>query len=170
MLLSRRLRDHLAVALVMLAGCMDPPVPAAAQACGPAGGATAPHVCWAGPEPTGRPHALLLGVPGGQLDRIAAHPDVATFLNDRFEARFLPRDPTSPDDHTLLLDPIGCLLPGGEIRASTPASWIAAVNIALLTSRPGAATAAPAAAGLARPGIVLAPGHPLTQPCSASRP
>lgn len=149
----------------ILSACSEPPPPPAARRCGPTGGATAPHVCWSGPAPTGRPIALLAGLPGGTLDRIAGDPDVTTFLNDRFEPRFVAPDLLAPPgERTLLLGPRGCVLPGGELRAESPAGWIDAVNTAL---RAGVGTTAPPLSG---PVPGLGADHPLRTPCSGHSP
>lgn len=150
----------LAVGLIG-AGCADPPPPDTARACGPSRGATAPHVCWAGPGPTGRPVALLVDDPGGPVDRLGHDADVATFLNDRFETRFATLSELGrTEPATFLLTPAGCLLTAGPITTSTPTDWIAAVNAAVRTPRH-----APR-----HPGLDHVPGvgttHPLTRPCT----
>lgn len=150
-----------ALLLLALGGCGDPPPPPESPRCGPARGATAPHVCWAGPDATGRPIALLVDEPGGPVDRLVADADVTTFLNDRFEPRFArPAELGLPGPQTLLLDPRGCLLPGGRLDAADAAAWIRGANGAL-----SAATAAATAPGLpAVPGVGSA--HPLQTPCN----
>jgi hypothetical protein len=110
---------------------------------------------------SGRPLALLVGEPGGPLDRLAADPDVTTFLNDRFEARFVsPGVLPPPSERTLVLDPRGCLLPGGSVESSTPEAWIAGVNKALEAPGPRAAPI------LLQPPPGLPEGHPLASPCA----
>ncbi len=85
---------------------------------------------------------------------------MTTFLNDSFEPRFVPPSVLlRPGERTLVLDPRGCLLPGGSVDATTPQGWIAQVNAALVA--PGPHTAP----GLRRPLLGLPEGHPLASPC-----
>lgn len=153
---------------MVVSGCADPAdPPAAADPSGVQRWSAAPHVRWAGPaDPVRRPLAVLVDHPGGPLDRIAADPDVTTFLNDRFHPWFLPPEVAggAPDaPATWWLDERGCLL-YGPTRPATPEAWIADANAAALVHQRGdpATRALPLRPAL--PG--LDPAHPLRGGCS----
>lgn len=129
-----------------------------------------------------RPMAILVDQPGGPLDALAGHPDVATFLNDRFHPWFLPpaiAGRAAPV--TLLLDEDGCLL-AAPVTETEATAWLQAVNAAALArADPGPSpidgTAAPAGPGSSEAGRVgarpdlavsldeLGADHPLRRPC-----
>ncbi|MEC7948213.1 MAG: hypothetical protein VX265_11665 [Myxococcota bacterium] len=109
-------------------------------------------------------------MPGGPLDQLVGDPDVSTFLNERFEARFLALGVAAPDERTLLLDPSGCLLPSGEIRAAAPQEWIGAVNRALTAARDTAPERALDAPDLQGIPVNVADRHPLASPCASAKP
>ena len=116
-------------AVVMAMGCVDPPPPAQPTVCGDPRGSTAPHVCWGGGSESGRPLAVLISRPSSPLDQLLADPDIATFLNDRFESWFASAEETGlPSETTLLLTAEGCLLGDGLFRVETPAEWLTRVN------------------------------------------
>lgn len=76
--------------------------------------------------------AILIDEPGGLLDSLAGHPDVTTFLNDRFHPMFFSDStPAQPTPVTLLLDASGCLL-AAPITATEATIWLQAVNAAAL--------------------------------------
>jgi hypothetical protein len=156
--------------LVALAcsACTDPPDP------GPTPGpddlprwSTAPHVVWhGGAAPrSDRLLAVFYDNPGGPVDQLAADPDVASFLNDRFSPLFLV--PTSAPGlalapAVLLIDSNGCrLLP--DPLLSTPEAWIQSVN-GVVQAEQG-----PGAQRVALPEVPLptaiALDHPLRRRC-----
>lgn len=157
--------------LVALAcsACTDPPTPAPTPA--PADlprWSTAPHVVWHGGErPAGdKLLAVFYDDPGGPADRLAAHPDVASFLNDRFHALFLT--PASapglaPGPAVLLVDAAGCRLQP-DPSLGTPNAWIDAVN-GLVQAERGAGAARVALPEVPLP-ATLAPDHPLRRRCA----
>ena len=81
---ARRLQMFFA--LIAMAACSDPPdpPPAAHQSA-----SQARWVAWADERaPVNRVVVLFVDTPGGRLDLLADHSDVATFLNDRFHPVF----------------------------------------------------------------------------------
>jgi hypothetical protein len=85
-------------------------------------------VIWQAPEaPVDKPVALFVDVPGGPMDRLAADPDVATFLNDRFHPVFLTSSDAQPTGTVAFYAPGGCPLTPPASPADAPA-WIALAN------------------------------------------
>lgn len=127
---------------------------------------TAPHVRWAGPaDPVDRPLAVLVDEPGGPLDRIAAHPDVTTFLNDRFRPWFLVPSAASglpPAGTAWFLDQRGCLL-GPPTQPASPGAWIEAANAAAVRQAQGGDGALPLR--LRSEILAIPPRHPLRGLC-----
>jgi hypothetical protein len=124
--------------MALLGACSDPPDPAPAPA--PTGipkWSTARHVLWTGPEdPITRPLALMVDIPGGPLDQIAADPDVTTFLNDQFHPWFvLPSKVQNiSEGQALFLTAEGCLL-GDPVMPTSAGEWIESANSAQLLNQ-----------------------------------
>lgn len=96
---------------------------------------------WSGPGAASPyPLAVFMDAPGGPLDRIAADPEVSTFLNDRFQPFFLvPEAAPGLVDATpaaLFLDRRGCVL-DGPFQPQRPEEWIARGNAVLLALSAG---------------------------------
>ena len=123
-----------AVFFICLTACADPPdPPATPEPPDLPRWSTAPHVQWDGlsqlNHPT-HPIALFVSQPDGALDRLAHDPDVATFLNDRFQPIFLTPDFAGRAEGLLFVSTQGCLL--SESMPQTPTEWIALANQAIL--------------------------------------
>jgi hypothetical protein len=85
-------------------------------------------VHWAGlGDADTRPLAVFVDDPGGPLDRIAADPDVTTFLNDRFTPVFLVPERSPLTRGVTFLDRDGCLLLGPAVPTS-PAGFVQLAN------------------------------------------
>ena len=83
--------------------------------------------------------AVFYDNPGGPVDRLAADPDVASFLNDRFYPLFLTPEAApglAPAPAVLLVDGAGCRLQPDPALGS-PDAWIRSVN-ALVVDEQGA--------------------------------
>ena len=157
-----------AAPMLALASCSDPPPPPpVADPAGVPRWSTAPYVRWAGPrDPSTGPLAVFVDHPGGPLDRIAADPDVTTFLNDRFVPWFLTPSAAEglpPAPAALWLDPRGCVL-AGPLRPASPDAWIATAN-AVLQAGPDRPTRPldPRPSGWS---FELPAGHPLRSSCA----
>jgi hypothetical protein len=126
---GRRLLFFLATGTWPIGACHDPPTPPASHAPDDLPRwSQAPHVRWAGLADTGSaPLAVFVGDPGGQLDRIAADDDVATFLNDRFTPIFLVPESSPLPRGVSFLDRAGCLLLG-PVAPDSPTAFIALAN------------------------------------------
>lgn len=77
--------------------------------------------------PVDRPVALFVDAPGGPADRLAADPDVTTFLNDRFHPVFHVADPAQPSGTVQFLSPGGCAIAPPALPP-TAADLIARMN------------------------------------------
>lgn len=131
---GRRLLSFLASVCGFAIACHDPPTPPPTH--GPDDlprWSKAPHVRWAGladartTSPDMRPLAVFVDDPGGPLDRIAADPDVTTFLNDRFTPVFLVPERSPLARGVSFLDRDGCLLLG-PVAPASPAEFVALAN------------------------------------------
>lgn len=100
------------------------------------------------------PFAVFIDEPNGPLDRIAHHPDVATFLNDRFHAIFLTPQWAAHPTGMLFLDADGCVLLG-PVMPDTSDDWIDMANQAVIQ------TASTSFDGIAN----MPTGHPLAGRC-----
>ena len=118
---------------------------------------------WGGLATDERPLAVFVDEPGGPVDRIAHHVDVATFLNDRFHPLFLT--PAAAPDlprGVLFLSPAGCLL-AAPLVPEDGAAFIAAANAMMLSPQPQPLLPAPR-----QWGIDLPADHPLHMQCPSS--
>ena len=88
-------------------------------------------------DPVDRPVALFVDSPGGPVDRIAADPDVTTFLNDRFHPVFRAHSDGLPEGSVSFYTPEGCPLTSAA-RPTSPAAWIELANSVIV--RPEART------------------------------
>lgn len=153
-------------------GCSDPPDPSPLPP--PADHprwSQAPWVQWAPFQPlSGTPVAVFVGEPGGALDRIVADDSVTTFLNDRFQAYFLPPK-MAPDlpRGALFLDAQGCLL-AAPFTPETPTTWIDQANAVVLALAEGRAARTPLEPLPSRFGFDLPPDHPLRARCGRPEP
>jgi hypothetical protein len=95
-------------------------------------GSTAPWVEWRGAAvPVHGPVAIFVDKPGGPLDRIAADPDVTTFLNDRFHPIFLTESVHQGAGTVRFYDGCGCPLTSAE-APSDPATFIGIANTVIV--------------------------------------
>lgn len=110
---------------LLIAACQDPPDPAPIPS---STGSMAPWVEWRSPDaPVRGPVAFVVDRPGGPLDRIVAHPDVTTFLNDRFHPMFRTDSRAQPTGTVRFYDGCGCPLTRALV-VETPEAFIAAAN------------------------------------------
>lgn len=123
---SREYRDPVnALFSWLVVACTDPPQPTPVVH---TSASTAKWVLWADESaPVIRPIALFVDAPGGAFDRLADHPDVATFLNDRFHPVF--REPTTPETKRAVsfYSADGCLL-AGPAQPGDAAAFITLAN------------------------------------------
>jgi hypothetical protein len=71
--------------------------------------------------------AVFVDAPGGAVDRLAADPDVTTFLNDRFHPIFRLDDPDQAGGTVQFYSADGCAL-GPPVTPATPGALIAIAN------------------------------------------
>ncbi|MFZ5477137.1 MAG: hypothetical protein ACOZNI_10215 [Myxococcota bacterium] len=110
-------------------GCGSPPDPPPV-AHGAA--STAPYVQWRRDrEPVAAPVVVFVDTPGGPMDRIAADPDVTTFLNDRFHPVFRTALDGQAVGTVRFFDGCGCAL-GESLAPATPAAFIEAANAVIV--------------------------------------
>lgn len=103
----------------MIASCSDPPAPPPVS---DPGRSVAVHVEWRAPEAAVRaPVAVFVDSVGGPADRLAADPDVTTFLNDRFHPVLLPSYADQPSGTVAFYDGAGCLLAGPALPGDAQA-------------------------------------------------
>lgn len=127
---------------------------------------------WSGlAEWSERPVVVVVDRAGGPLDQLAADPDLATFLNDRFQAWFISPEaapPPLPRRGVVFTTPEGCRL-AGPLEPASADAWIAAANEVLLEVHGGAPGQAweqtPSWTALSPPS-----GHPLRLGCAKARP
>lgn len=91
--------------------------------------------------PVSAPIASFVDSPGGPVDRLAADPDVTTFLNDRFHPIFHTVDPAQPPGTVEFLTADGCSF-GPPLVPASPGELIEAANAVMLRTEATGRTAA----------------------------
>jgi len=158
-----------ALALLVAPGCSDPPNPPPLP--GPPDmphWSSAPHVVWSGPGSwSDRPGVIVVERTGGPLDLLLHEADLATFLNDRFQAWFLTPDaapPPLPSHGVVFVSASGCILRPAVVP-QTATNWVELANEVLVDLAEGQSR------GQAWPSTPIwvtltpAPGHPLHLRC-----
>lgn len=121
----RRFKSARRLQLLLFVACSDPPDPPPVSA---SELTLASHVEWReGPSTAERPIVVVIDQRGGPVDRLVAHPDVTTFLNDRFHPVLQP----GPDATLAFYTATGCALTG-PLSLTEPAEFIAIANSLLL--------------------------------------
>lgn len=81
--------------------------------------------------PVSRPIAFFADTPGGAVDRLAADPDVTTFLNDRFHPIFHLADASQALGSVQFLTADGCAF-GPPLSPASPTELIKAANLVIV--------------------------------------
>jgi len=129
---------------------------------------SAPYVVWSGPSSwSDRPGVIVVERRDGPLDLLLHDADLATFLNDRFQAWFLTPDAAPaplPSHGVAFVSPGGCLLRPPAVPQSS-SEWVEMANEILLDLTKGESRGRAWPSTPAWTAIIPAPGHPLHLRC-----